>query len=128
MSNIDEDYVMGLIAGDAPAKKPTSSQVVEEPQITEANNHTKEKKGKPKGSEVKEYEAKFLRKVEMRDRQQICIGGRTYEKLAEKVFAVGGRKASIGSFIECLLDDHFKQYESIMEQVENNRKKQLGND
>lgn len=127
MSKVDEDYVMGLIAGDAPAKKPTPPIPTEQPTV-EVINQPKERKGKPKISEVKEYEEKFLRKVEMRDRQQICIGGRTYEKLSEKVFAMGGRKASIGGFIECLLDDHFKQYESLMEQVENNRKKQLSDD
>lgn len=128
MSKVDEDYVMGLIAGDAPAKKPASPPPVEQQPTPEAVNQPKERKGKSKNSEVKYYEEKFLRRVEMRDRQQICIGGRTYEKLSEKVFAMGGRKASIGGFIECLLDDHFKQYESLMEQVENNRKKQLSDD
>lgn len=128
MSKVDEDYVMGLIAGDVPAKKPVPPPPVEPQPTPEAVNQPKERKGKPKNSEVKDYEDKFLRRVEMRDRQQICIGGRTYEKLSEKVFAMGGRKASIGGFIECLLDDHFKQYDALMEQVENNRKKQLSDD
>ncbi|MGL5913282.1 MAG: DUF3408 domain-containing protein [Bacteroidales bacterium] len=128
MSKVDEDYVMGLIAGDAPAKRVTPSVSEAEVHSPEMINTPKERKGKPKVSEVKAYEETFLRKVEMRDRQQICIGGRTYEKLSEKVFAMGGRKIAIGSFIECLLSDHFKQYESIMEQVESNRKKQLSDD
>lgn len=128
MSKVDEDYVMGLIAGENSAKKPVSKTNKEEQISSETVSQSKERKGKFKGSEIKDYEEKFLRRVEMRDRKQICIGGRTYEKLSEKVFAMGGRKASIGSFVECLLDDHFKQYEVLMGQVENNRRKQLNDD
>ena len=76
MSKVDEDYVMGLIAGENSAKKPVSTTTKEEQLSSETVSQSKERKGKPKESEIKDYEEKFLRRVEMRDRKQICIGGR----------------------------------------------------
>ena len=108
--------------------KKTTLLVLKEQSVHKVANQSHELHCKAILDEVKEYEDKFLRRVDVKNRKQICIGGRTYEKLSEKVFAMGGRKASIGGFIECLLDDHFKQYDALMEQVENNRKKQLSDD
>jgi len=45
------------------------------------------------------------------DRQVIYISRNTYEEVYNIVFGIGGRKASVSSFIECILLHHFKIYE-----------------
>lgn len=129
-SKVDEDYVMGLIAGDTPTAKVESRTPAEpSPQATsEPVPQPKERRSRQKSAECQEYADTFLRKVEISNRQQLYIGVKTYDRLYEKVFNMGGRKASIGAFIECLLNDHFNRYKDVIEQIENNRKKQFDNE
>ena len=78
MSNkIDEKYIMGLIAGDTPPLEKASTTIKEEkaPKEIETQSSPKERKGKIKQDECKRYSERFLTKREMRDRQQIYIGG-----------------------------------------------------
>ena len=128
MSKVDEDYVMGLIAGDIPAKKAAPPPAAQEQSTPEAVNQPKERKGKPKNSEVKDYEDKFLRKVEIRDRQQIYIGWKTHQKLSKKMFAMKGRQFPLGALVECIINEHLEKYKDVIEQIENNRNKELGDD
>lgn len=127
MSKVDEDYVMGLIAGDVPAKK-TTQPIQNMPPAPEIVNQPKERKIKPKGNEVKEYEEKYLRRIEMRDRQQIYIGGKTHQKFSKKIFAMKGRQFPLGALVECLINEHLEKYKDVIEQIENNRNKELEDD
>lgn len=129
-SKVDEDYVMGLIAGDTPTAK-VESRTHAEPSSQappEPVPQLKERRSRQKSAECQEYADTFLRKVEISNRQQLYIGVKTYDRLYEKVFNMGGRKASIGAFIECLLNDHFNRYKDVIEQIESNRKKQFDNE
>lgn len=129
-SKVDEDYVMGLIAGDTPTAK-VESRTHAEPSSQappELVPQLKERRSRQKSAECQEYADTFLRKVEINNRQQLYIGVKTYDRLYEKVFNMGGRKASIGAFIECLLNDHFNRYKDVIEQIESNRKKQFDNE
>lgn len=129
-SKVDEEYVMGLIAGDTPIHRVDNKALAEQPEqvLAEPTPQPKERKSKHKSTDCQDYADTFLRKVEISNRQQLYIGVKTYDRLYEKVFNMGGRKASIGAFIECLLNDHFNRYKDVIEQIENNRKKQIDNE
>lgn len=125
---IDEAYVMDLIAGDVPlAKKRELAPLVSKP-IEQIKERTSETKARGKQSNVDDYFQLFFNKIEIVDREVIYINRNTYEELYNIVFGIGGRKASVSSFIECILKHHFKVYgEEIQRNYDQNLKRPLKN-
>ncbi|NCB43252.1 MAG: DUF3408 domain-containing protein [Clostridia bacterium] len=113
---IDEAYVMELIAGDVPLAKKKGQSSQDKP-LVQREEPVSEPKARRKQSNVDDYRQLFFNRMEINDRQVIYISRNTYEEVYNIVFGIGGRKASVSSFIECILLHHFKIYEEDIQRI-----------
>ena len=113
---IDEAYVMELIAGDVPLAKKKDQSPSGKP-LEQKEEPIPETKARRKQSNVDDYRQLFFNRMEINDRQVIYINRNTYEEVYNIVFGIGGRKASVSSFIECILLHHFKIYEEDIQRI-----------
>ncbi|MCK9625572.1 MAG: DUF3408 domain-containing protein [Bacteroidales bacterium] len=113
---IDEAYVMELIAGDVPLAKKKDLSPPGKP-LEQKEEPIPETKVRRKQSNVDDYRQLFFNRMEINDRQVIYINRNTYEEVYNIVFGIGGRKASVSSFIECILLHHFKIYEEDIQRI-----------
>lgn len=79
------------------------------------------KERRSKSLKSDEYLDRFFRKVEIHDRHQVYIGAETYDRLVDEVYDIGGRRASVGAFVECLIQEHFKEHQETMIDIKKSR-------
>lgn len=113
---IDEAYVMELIAGDVPLARRREQAALGKP-LEQKEEPVLETKTRKRQLHVDDYRQLFFNRMEINDRQVIYISRNTYEEVYNIVFGIGGRKASVSSFIECILQHHFKIYEEDIQRT-----------
>lgn len=116
---VDEDFMKELISQGFPMKRekpafteppevePEMEEVKEEikPPITKPRE-PKRKKEQPEGS----FSEIFFEKVDFSNRQMTTITRETHQKLTDIVNSLGGKNATIGSYIENIIRKHFENY------------------
>ena len=120
---IDEDFMKEIISQGLPVKKQeTPSVTVETPDKPETVNR-EEIKAEPKEEKaVKEparrkkntpgdYRETYFMRVDLTDRQPLYVSRTTHEKLMKIVTVIGGRKATVSSYVENILLRHFDQFQ-----------------
>lgn len=130
---IDEDFMKELISQGLPMKKQETPLVAEtkvETPDTPANVPEQE----PKVETVKEekavkeparrkktvsgdYRETYFGRVDLTDRQPLYVSRTTHEKLMKIVTVIGGRKATVSSYVENILLRHFDQYQDEINEL-----------
>ena len=131
--HIDEDFMKEIISQGLPVKKQeTPSAAGETPDKPDDKPETADKgeiKAEPKEEKaVKEparrkknapgdyWETYFMR-VDLTDRQPLYVSRTTHEKLMKIVPVIGGRKATVSSYVENILLRHFDQFQDEINEL-----------
>ena len=130
---IDEDFMKEIISQGLPVKKQeTPSARVEMPDNPDNKLETVDKeeiKAEPKEEKpVKEparrkknapgdYRGTYFMRVDLTDRQPLYVSRATHEKLMKIVTVIGGRKATVSSYVENILLRHFDQYQDEINEL-----------
>lgn len=131
---IDEDFMKEIISQGLPVKKQeTPSAKVETNAETPDKSDEKADKAE-KMEAVKEekavkeptrrkknapgdYRETYFMRVDLTDRQPLYVSRATHEKLMKIVTVIGGRKATVSSYVENILLRHFDQYQDEINEL-----------
>ena len=126
---IDEDFMKEIISQGLPVKKQeTPSVTMETPDKPETADKP-EIKAEPKEEKaVKEparrkknvpgdYRETYFMRVDLTDRQPLYVSRTTHEKLMKIVTVIGGRKATVSSYVENILLRHFDQFQDEINEL-----------
>ncbi|MFV0591696.1 MAG: DUF3408 domain-containing protein [Draconibacterium sp.] len=120
MSALDEKRIMELMGGEAPVPKSKASDKSMSKQRLQ-NTKTGLKKDEKREADFREV---FFQRVELSDRQSIYLSRKTCDQLRLIVNGIGGNKASMSGYAECIINRHFEQYkEEIIRLFNENIKK-----
>lgn len=127
---IDEDFMKEIISQGMPVKKQeTPSVAVETPDDKPETVDKEEIKVEPKEEKaVKEparrkkntpgdYRETYFARVDLTDRQPLYVSRSTHEKLMKIVTVIGGRKATVSSYVENILLRHFDQFQDEINEL-----------
>ena len=100
-----------IIAQGLPPKQavPVQKEVVTpipQEEIQPENRTSKRKK-----NTNEDYQDVFFKRIELTDRQPLYVSRATHEKLLKIVTVIGGRKATVSSYVENILQRHFELYQ-----------------
>ena len=128
-SYIIQDFMKEIISQGLPVKKQETPLVtVETPDKPETVNK-EEIKAEPKEEKaVKEparrkkntpgdYRETYFMRVDLTDRQPLYVSRTTHEKLMKIVTVIGGRKATVSSYVENILLRHFDQFQDEINEL-----------
>ena len=139
-TQIDEDFLKEIISQGLPVKKQGTSTVtvkteIEIPDKTDDKTGTVETADKPEiKAEPKEekaakeparrkknapgdYRETYFMRVDLTDRQPLYVSRATHEKLMKIVTVIGGRKATVSSYVENILLRHFDQFQDEINEL-----------
>ena len=120
---IDEDFMKEIISQGMPVKKQeTPSVTMETPDKPETADKPEIKVEPKEEKAVKEparrkkntpgdYRETYFMRVDLTDRQPLYVSRTTHEKLMKIVTVIGGRKATVSSYVENILLRHFDQFQ-----------------
>lgn len=130
---IDEDFMKEIISQGLPVKKQeTPSAEVEIPGKPDDKPETSDKekiKAEPKEEKVVkeparrkknapgDYRETYFMRVDLTDRQPLYVSRTTHEKLMKIVTVIGGRKATVSSYVENILLRHFDQFQDEINEL-----------
>lgn len=128
-SNVDEEFIMGLIASGVPRPKPETpppksddEQLPQEETAEPPPPATKERRSKATTAKCEEYMNRFFSGEGIHNRKPLYIGAEIYDIIYDEVFAIKGRKASVGAFAESVFREHFKEHEEVITQIKKSKK------
>ena len=133
---IDEDFMKEIISQGLPVKKQETPSVTVKTEI-ETSDKPEDKTGavetgdKPEikaEKAVKEparrkkntpgdYRETYFMRVDLTDRQPLYVSRTTHEKLMKIVTVIGGRKATVSSYVENILLRHFDQFQDEINEL-----------
>ena len=118
---IDEDFMKEIISQGLPVKKQETPSVtvkteIETPDKPEIKTEPKEEKtlkepARRKKNAPGDYRETYFMRVDLTDRQPLYVSRATHEKLMKIVTVIGGRKATVSSYVENILLRHFDQFQ-----------------
>ena len=137
---IDEDFMKEIISQGLPVKKQETPMVAistevktkaETPDIPanvpeqepkrETENVKEEKAAKEPARRKKntpgDYRETYFMRVDLTDRQPLYVSRATHEKLMKIVTVIGGRKATVSSYVENILLRHFDQFQDEINEL-----------
>ena len=126
---IDEDFMKERISQGMPVKKQeTPSVTMETPDKPETADKPEIKVEPKEEKAVKEparrkkntpgdYRETYFMRVDLTDRQPLYVSRTTHEKLMKIVTIIGGRKATVSSYVENILLRHFDQFQDEINEL-----------
>ncbi|VTR46319.1 DUF3408 domain-containing protein [Sphingobacterium thalpophilum] len=107
--NVDEDYLMNIISGDEPVAPPQNNQQQEEP--NEIKPKTREK-SRSNSSKKADYDETFLvnRFPSGRSGKVVYIRPEYHERLLRIVLLTREEKTTLYSYIDNILEHHFREF------------------
>ena len=124
---IDEDFMKEIISQGLPVKKQETPSVtvkteIETPDKPEIKTEPKEEKtlkepARRKKNAPGDYRETYFMRVDLTDRQPLYVSRATHEKLMKIVTVIGGRKATVSSYVENILLRHFDQYQDEINEL-----------
>lgn len=130
---VDEDFMKEIISQGLPSKRevtpktepemqevPTESEVVQvaavetarQPEAKPIKETTRRKKNSPA-----DYKDTYFQKMELPDRQPIYVSRSTHEKLMKIVMVIGERKATVSSYVETIILNHFDHHQDEINEL-----------
>ena len=64
-----------------------------------------------------DYRKTYFMRVDLTDRQPLYVSRATHEKLMKIVTVIGGRKATVSSYVENILLRHFDQFQDEINEL-----------
>lgn len=120
---IDEDFMKEIISQGLPVKKQEMPSVaVETPDKPEIKAEPNEEKAVKEPARRKkntpgDYRETYFMRVDLTDRQPLYVSRTTHEKLMKIVTVIGGRKATVSSYVENILLRHFDQFQDEINEL-----------
>ena len=124
---IDEDFMKEIISQGLPVKKQETPSVtvkteIETPDKPEIKTEPKEEKAVKEPARRKknapgDYRETYFMRVDLTDRQPLYVSRATHEKLMKIVTVIGGRKATVSSYVENILLRHFDQFQDEINEL-----------
>ena len=134
---IDEDFMKEIISQGLPVKKqetPTMTVKTEietpdktddkmaSPETVDKQVTVKEEKAAKEPARRKkntpgDYRETYFMRVDLTDRQPLYVSRTTHEKLMKIVTVIGGRKATVSSYVENILLQHFDQFQDEINEL-----------
>ena len=120
---IDEDFMKEIISQGLPVKKQEMPSVaVETPDKPEIKAEPKDEKAVKEPARRKkntpgDYRETYFMRVDLTDRQPLYVSRTTHEKLMKIVTVIGGRKATVSSYVENILLRHFDQFQDEINEL-----------
>ena len=108
---IDEDFMKEIISQGLPVKKQETPSVAVEPPDKQ------ETADKPEKNTPGDYRETYFMRVDLTDRQPLYVSRTTHEKLMKIVTVIGGRKATVSSYVENILLRHFDQFQDEINEL-----------
>lgn len=119
---VDEDFMKEIISQGLPMKKEiltkpkvtqeTVEETIRQPEVKPIREVTRRKKSTPA-----DYWETYFQKMELPDRQPIYVSRSTHEKLMKIVMVIGERKATVSSYVETIILNHFDQYQDEINEL-----------
>ena len=128
---IDEDFMKEIISQGLPVKKQETPTAAVETKIetqdkpddkTDKQETAKEEKAVKEPARRKknapgDYRETYFMRVDLTDRQPLYVSRTTHEKLLKIVTVIGGRKATVSSYVENILLRHFDQFQDEINEL-----------
>ena len=130
---IDEDFMKEIISQGLPVKKQEMPSVaVETPdkpddktgsvetvdkQVTAKEEKAVKEPARRKKNTPGDYRETYFMRVDLTDRQPLYVSRTTHEKLMKIVTVIGGRKATVSSYVENILLRHFDQFQDEINEL-----------
>lgn len=134
---IDEDFMKEIISQGLPVKKQEmpSARVEANAETPDKLDKSDEKADKAEKVEVVkeekpvkeparrkknapgDYRETYFMRVDLTDRQPLYVSRATHEKLMKIVTVIGGRKATVSSYVENILLRHFDQFQDEINEL-----------
>lgn len=130
---IDEDFMKEIISQGLPVKKQetptvTVKQEIETPdktgsvetvdkQVTAKEEKAAKEPARRKKNAPGDYRETYFMRVDLTDRQPLYVSRATHEKLMKIVTVIGGRKATVSSYVENILLRHFDQFQDEINEL-----------
>lgn len=124
---IDEDFMKEIISQGLPVKKQETPSAameteIETPDKPEIKTEPKEEKtlkepARRKKNAPGDYRETYFMRVDLTDRQPLYVSRATHEKLMKIVTVIGGRKATVSSYVENILLRHFDQFQDEINEL-----------
>ena len=103
--NLIEEFTSQYI----PNKEEIKAEPKEEKPVKEPARRKKNTSG--------DYRETYFMRVDLTDRQPLYVSRTTHEKLMKIVTVIGGRKATVSSYVENILLRHFDQYQDEINEL-----------
>ena len=117
MPKIDEDFMRELISQGVPVKQ-DNDRTDDVPQETLAETVQAEKPTpRKRRNSPGDYRETYFMRVDLTDRQPLYVSRTTHEKLMKIVTVIGGRKATVSSYVENILLRHFEQFQDEINEL-----------
>ena len=134
---IDEGFMKEIISQGLPVKKQETPSVTVKTEI-ETSDKTDDKTGAVETADKPEIKAEpkeekalkeparrkknapgdyYFMRVDLTDRQPLYVSRATHEKLMKIVTVIGGRKATVSSYVENILLRHFDQFQDEINEL-----------
>lgn len=128
---IDEDFMKEIISQGLPVKKQETPKAAVETKIEtpdKPDDKTDKQETPKEEKEVKEparrkknapgdYRETYFMRMDLTDRQPLYVSRTTHEKLMKIVTVIGGRKATVSSYVENILLRHFDQFQDEINEL-----------
>ena len=128
---IDEDFMKEIISQGLPVKKQETPSAAMETEIetpdkpddkTDKQETTREEKtvkepARRKKNTPGDYRETYFMRVDLTNRQPLYVSRTTHEKLMKIVTVIGGRKATVSSYVENILLRHFDQFQDEINEL-----------
>ena len=126
---VDEDFMKEIISQGLPVKQEIPPKTInKEPELpavqSEEEKETIQVEVKPvrettrkKKTSPADYRETYFQKMELPDRQPIYVSRSTHEKLMKIVMVIGERKATVSSYVETIILNHFDQYQDEINEL-----------
>ncbi|WP_294825092.1 DUF3408 domain-containing protein [uncultured Flavobacterium sp.] len=122
--NVDEDYLMNIISGDEPVAPAQNNQQQEKPKETKPKAREKARSSSPKKTD---YEETFLvnRFPSGRSGKVVYIRPEYHERLLRIVQLTREEKTTLYSYIDNILEYHFREFGDDITEYFNERFKPI---
>ena len=121
---IDEDFMKEIISQGLPVKKQETPMVAIPTEVkTKAEtpdipaNVPEQEPARRKKNAPGDYRETYFMRVDLTDRQPLYVSRATHEKLMKIVTVIGGRKATVSSYVENILLRHFDQFQDEINEL-----------
>lgn len=132
MTKIDEQTLKDAVARGIPrtggyvppSYMPPTDMDIDEDEESEDDEETLHPKRKSKiNSAIDEYRKSYLFKIDVPARQLIYVSEEVHESLMDIVKVIGGKKATMGSYVENILRSHLSEHKELINRVHKSKYK-----